>query len=159
MFYRQLAQHLLKTTRAVIKLTPRAAVESPNGRSNCALHVLVVDDNEDAADTLASLIRLWGHEVRVSYDGAAAVRATIESSYDCIFLDINMPVMNGYEVAQKIRQRPALQGVKLIALTAYSDDEHIRKIWQVGFDYYLNKICGPIGIQRVLEMYGKKAQR
>jgi two-component system, OmpR family, response regulator len=130
-------------------------VESPTD-NRLPLNVLVVDDNQDAADTLASLLKLWGHQVRVTYNGLTAVQATIESPYDCVFLDINMPVMDGYEVALKIRQRPALQGMKLIALTAYSDEEHIKRIWEVGFDYYLNKICGPHGIKRVLEMYGKK---
>jgi len=130
-------------------------VDSPL-RHRGSLKVLVVDDNEDAADTLAALLRLWGHFVRVTYDGPTAVQSTIESPYDCIFLDINMPGMDGYQVAQKIRQRPAFQDTKLIALTAYSDEEHVRRIWEVGFDYYLNKICGPGGIQRVLEMYGGK---
>ncbi len=120
-----------------------------------SLDVLIIDDNRDAANSLVSLLELWGQAARVAYGGPEGLQAAMEMPPDCIFLDINMPVLDGYGVAQKIRQRPAMKKVKLIALTAYSDDEHIKKIWEVGFDYYLNKVCSVADIRRVLEMYGK----
>jgi CheY-like chemotaxis protein len=118
------------------------------------LNVLVVDDNVDAADSLETLLRMWGYHASVAYSGHDALEVVAADVPDCIFLDINMPVMDGYAVAEKIRQRPAMQGVKLVALTAYSDPEHINRMAQVGFNYYLNKSCSRSDIRRILEIYG-----
>ena len=101
--------------------------------------VLVVDDNQDAADSLAMLLRLWGYHCRVSYDGQSALQMTWEFRPDCLILDINMPGMDGCTVARRLREVPELSGVKLVALTAYSDETHVRRIQQAGFDYHLVK--------------------
>ena len=66
-----------------------------------------------------------------------------------------MPKMDGYAVAEQIRQRPALRDVKLVALTAYTDEEHIMKMAQAGFNYCLSKGCTVSDIRRVLETYGE----
>jgi CheY-like chemotaxis protein len=120
-----------------------------------SLSVLVVDDNEDAADSLGMILRVWGYGVRVAYNGKKALEVASTMAPDCILLDINMPEWDGYTVADKIRQRPAMQAVKLVALTAYSDEAHIKKMAQVGFNYYLNKSCTLLDIRRVLETYGE----
>ena len=101
--------------------------------------VLVVDDNQDAADSLAILLRLWGYDCRVSYEGQDALQTAWEFHPDCLILDINMPGMDGCAVARRIRGMPELSGVKLVALTAYSDEVHVRRIWEAGFDYHLVK--------------------
>src|SRR5262249_1714397 len=101
--------------------------------------VLVVDDNQDAADSLATLLRLWGYDCRVSHDGQSALQMTWEFRPDCLILDINMPGMDGCAVARRIREVPELSGVKLVALTAYSDETHVRRIQWAGFDYRLVK--------------------
>jgi CheY-like chemotaxis protein len=124
-----------------------------------ALKVLIVDDNQDAADALASVLQMWGYNVRIAYGGQVGLQAAIESPPDCVLLDINMPLMDGFAVAQRIRQRPVMQNIKLIALTAYSDEAQIKKMWEAGFDYYLNKLCDLSDIKRVLEMYGKGRPR
>jgi CheY-like chemotaxis protein len=82
------------------------------------LRVLVVDDNRDAADSLALLLRLWGYDSRVSYDGVHALQRAHDFHPDCLLLDINMPGMDGYTVARRLRQEPELGSVKLVALTA-----------------------------------------
>src|SRR3954453_23792756 len=73
------------------------------------LRVLVVDDNQDAADSLAALAGIWGDEVRAVYDGPAALAAAQSFAPDCLFLDIGMPRMDGYAVARQVRQMPALR--------------------------------------------------
>ena len=75
---------------------------SPSGN-----RLLVVDDNQDAADSLAMLLRLQGHDVRVAHSGQAALEMTKAYRPDLVFLDIGMPGMDGYEVARRLRQRPA----------------------------------------------------
>ena len=128
-----------------------AAADSPH-----FLNVLIVDDNEDAADTLEEILRLWGYNVLVAYDGEKALEVATTNPPDCILLDINMPRMDGYAVAERIRQRPAMQEVKLVALTAYSDPERIKKIAQVGFNNYLNKSCTLADIRKLLESYSTR---
>ena len=115
------------------------------------LNVLVVDDNQDAADTLESLLKLWGYRVRIAYGGARALQIVAEAYPDCILLDINMPEMDGYAMARKIRERRTMKDIKLVALTAYSDEAHLRKIRESGFDCYLNKLCALTDLQQMLE--------
>jgi CheY-like chemotaxis protein len=124
--------------------------------SSHSLNILIVDDNEDAADTLEVILRVWGYNVRVAYNGEKGFEAATAAPPDCVLLDINMPTMNGYDVAEKIRKRPAMQGVKLVALTACSDEKSIRKMAQVGFNYYLSKNCTLSEIRNLLETYSEK---
>jgi PAS domain S-box-containing protein len=101
--------------------------------------VLVVDDNRDAAESLATLLRLQGHEVRVTYDGASALSAAVAYAPAVIFLDIGMPGMDGYEVARRIRQIPMLKNVVLSALTGWGQNEDKHRTAQAGFDHHLVK--------------------
>jgi len=98
-------------------------------------------------------LRVWGYCVCVAYDGKKALEVASAIPPDCILLDINMPKLDGFAVAERIRQRPATEGVKLVALTADSDEDHIKKMAQLGFNYYLNKSCTLSEIRRVLEAY------
>ncbi len=117
-----------------------------------ALRVLVVDDNRDAADSLVTLLRLWGYDCRVSYDGQSALQTARQYEPACLLLDINMPGIDGCSVAQQIRQEPELGGVKLVALTAYSDEKHTRRIHKAGFDHHLVKPADTDELQRLLTM-------
>src|SRR5262245_35005774 len=101
------------------------------------LHVLVVDDNRDAADSLCLLLRLWGYDCRVAYDGAAGLRAACDYQPDCWLLDIAMPGLDGYTLARRVRAQPSLVRAKLVALTAYSDETHVRRSQEAGFDLHL----------------------
>jgi PAS domain S-box-containing protein len=101
--------------------------------------VLIVDDNRDAADSLGLLMTLLGCDVRVEYDGPAALAALAEYQPAVVLLDIGMPGMDGYEVARRVRQQPALQAVTLIALTGWGQEEDRRRCRQAGFDHHLVK--------------------
>jgi CheY-like chemotaxis protein len=119
------------------------------------LRVLVVDDNKDAADSLALLIRLWGHEVRVAYDGADGLRKAGDEAPDCVLLDIGLPRIDGYDVARRLRADPRLQKAKLVALTAFSDAPKVHRAWEAGFDYHFVKPADPDLIRRLLTMLDK----
>ena len=115
-----------------------------------SLRVLVVDDNQDAADTLAVLLSLWGYDCRVNYDGASALQMARDYRPHCLLLDISMPGMDGYTVARQIRQQPELGSVKLVALTAYSDEKHAQRIQEAGFDHHVVKTANPDELERLL---------
>jgi CheY-like chemotaxis protein len=117
-----------------------------------ALRVLVVDDYRDAADTLATLLGLWGYDCRVSNDGASALQVAEKYRPDCLILDINLPGVDGFGVARRLREHPELGSVKLVALTAYSDPTNTRRIREAGFDYHVVKPADPDELERLLTM-------
>jgi two-component system OmpR family response regulator len=126
-----------------------------NGAATASLRVLVVDDNCDAADTLTALLRLWGHDARSAYDGLAALDTAAEFRPDCMFLDISMPGMDGFEVAQNVRLTPTLKQTWIVALSAYSTDEHRMRVREAGFDHCLVKPVDPVELTRLLAMIAK----
>jgi CheY-like chemotaxis protein/anti-sigma regulatory factor (Ser/Thr protein kinase) len=102
------------------------------------LRVLVVDDNVDAADTLAMLLEVSGHHVLTAHDGMAAIRQVDGWPPDVVVLDIGLPGMSGYEVAAQLRQRgEACPG--LIAVTGYGQEADARRAIQAGFEYHMTK--------------------
>jgi signal transduction histidine kinase/ActR/RegA family two-component response regulator len=112
--------------------------------------VLVVDDHADAANTLAQLLRIAGHDVQVAHDGPAALAAAVSRRPDVVFLDIGMPGMDGYEVARRMRREPALEGVLLAALTGWGQEEDRRRTREAGFDYHLVKPGEPDALNAIL---------
>jgi PAS domain S-box-containing protein len=118
--------------------------------SSGALRVLVADDNVDAADTLAYLLRLAGHEVRVAYDGEEALRIGGEFMPALAFLDIGMPRMDGYQTAQALRALPGMHGVRLVALTGWGADDDRARSHAAGFDHHLLKPAFPEQVQAIL---------
>jgi CheY-like chemotaxis protein len=117
-----------------------------------ALRVLVVDDNQDAADSLCALLRAWGYDFRTAYDGKAGWEAALEYRPDCVVLDIAMPGLDGYALARRLRQQAGLEQTKLVALTAFSDEAHARRAQEAGFDYHLVKPADPTDVERLLHM-------
>src|SRR5206468_839321 len=101
--------------------------------------VLVVDDNRDAAESLAVLLGRMGLEVRVADGGLAALEALAAFDPEVIFLDIGMPVMDGYEVVRRIRHEPGGGDRLVIALTGWGQEDDRRKSREAGFDYHLTK--------------------
>lgn len=101
--------------------------------------VLVVDDNEDAAFLVAEVLRMRGHEVQVATGGPEGYTAATTSLPDVVVLDIGMPVMDGYQVAVALRAATLTCGVRLIALTAWSDRESRMRAIQSGFNSHLVK--------------------
>jgi PAS domain S-box-containing protein len=116
-----------------------------------ALSVLVVDDNADAAQSLATLLRLRGHEVRVVHDGASALATVGSYLPDLVFLDIGMPGMDGYEVARRIRRQPGLDTTVLAALTGWGQHEDRRRTAEAGFDHHLVKPPDPLAVIALLD--------
>jgi CheY-like chemotaxis protein len=113
--------------------------------------VLVVDDNIDAAETLADMLRLLGHEVAVAHDGAAALEAATVSPPQLALLDLGMPVMDGYELARRLRALPQLGGVSLVALTGYGTERERERALQSGFDDHVVKPLDPALLARLLD--------
>jgi CheY-like chemotaxis protein len=101
--------------------------------------VLIVDDNRDAADSLAMLLASLGADVQVAHDGAAALRICADWRPEVVFLDLGMPGMDGFEVVRRLRAEPALQGTRVVALTGWSQDEDKRRTSAEGFDGHLVK--------------------
>jgi PAS domain S-box-containing protein len=114
--------------------------------------LLIVDDNTDAAYTLAELLRLSGHEVRVAYSGLAALEAAAECRPEAVLLDIGLPGMSGYEVAARLRRDPKveLNSVCLIAITGYGLDSDRALIRQAGFNHHLVKPVDPRRLHQLL---------
>jgi len=122
---------------------------SPDGWAR-GLRVLVVDDNADAADSLALLLRLHGHDVRVAHDGLGALALAPAFRPELIFLDIGMPGMDGYEAARRLRRLPGLQRVRLAALTGWGQQEDRRRSKEAGFDVHLVKPVDPAALEGLL---------
>jgi carbon storage regulator CsrA len=106
---------------------------------NRLLRVLVADGNRDAADSFATLVKMWGHDVRQAYDGRTALEMTSAYRPDILFLDIALPKMNGCQLARRLRHQTRFKDALLIALTAYADKAHRRLGEEAGFDLYLSK--------------------
>jgi PAS domain S-box-containing protein len=112
----------------------REAHAAPFGR-----RVLVVDDNIDSADSMAMLLRATGHEVETAHDGPGALERAPQYLPEYVLLDIGLPGMNGYTVAERLRALPGLGGVKLIAMTGYGQEDDRRRSREAGFDHHLVK--------------------
>jgi CheY-like chemotaxis protein len=116
--------------------TPAVAQPAPRP---AAARLLVVDDNQDAAMSLAELLRFGGHPVHVAYDGPQALEAMREQRPDVVFLDLGLPGMDGFEVARRVRGDPALAGVRLVALTGYGQPADRAATEAAGFAAHLVK--------------------
>ena len=114
-----------------------------------SLRVLVADDNRDAADSLQRVLALFGHEVRVAYDGAAALQVGQEFRPRVAVLDIGMPGSDGYEVARSFRRKLG-SDVKLVALTGWGQDSDRRRALEAGFDHHLTKPVDPGALNELL---------
>jgi signal transduction histidine kinase/CheY-like chemotaxis protein len=112
--------------------------------------VLVVDDNVDAADSLALLLRLEGQEVQVAYEGPSALALAEAGPPALAFLDLGMPKMDGYELARAFRASPALKGTVLVAVTGWGQPEDRQRTREAGFDHHLVKPVEPGTLRRLL---------
>ncbi len=115
-----------------------------------ARRVLVVDDNVDAADSLAMLLKMGGHDVRTAYSGPATLLAVRSFNPQVILLDIGMPEMDGYEVARRLRKNAALENMVLVALTGWGQEEDRQRSRDAGFNHHLVKPIEPNLLQKLL---------
>ncbi len=112
--------------------------------------VLVVDDNRDAAESLSVLLELSGHEARMAHDGLDAVAAAAVFQPDLVLLDIGLPRLNGYDAARRLRGQPGGQGMVLVALTGWGQQEDRQKSSDAGFDAHLVKPVDPQALVKLL---------
>ena len=119
--------------------------------SHIRRHVLIIDDNYDAAETLALLLETVGYNAVFRTDGATGIALAREWLPHAILLDIGMPIMSGFEVARALRQCRALDATRIIALTAWSDQETIALAAASGFDAHIGKPARLATIVRELE--------
>ena len=130
------------------------ADEAPSFATPPGRRVLVVDDNEDAAESLALFLGVIGHEVRTAADGLEALRLAGEFHPHAVILDIGLPGLDGWEVARRLRQDTDLGGVMLVALTGHTDEGHGRRCLEAGFDFHLLKPADPYELKKLLGREG-----
>jgi CheY-like chemotaxis protein len=112
--------------------------------------ILLVDDNEDAARALAEALSEMGHSVRVAHDGPAALALLETFSPDIAFLDIGLPVMDGYELARRIRSEHRLDGVRLVSITGYGQPNDKARAQEAGFAVHLVKPVDLTDMEKVI---------
>lgn len=115
------------------------------------LRVLVVDDNLDAAETLAMLLEMSGHEVKMANDGQEAIEMASREVPEVVLLDIGMPGMNGYDVARALRERPETREVVLVAMTGWGQEEDMKRTKEAGFNHHLVKPVEPSVLTKLLK--------
>ncbi len=123
----------------VFEGAPTGRVEPSRTGRAAPRRVLVVDDNAPAAETLALVLRLEGHEVTTAHDGASALELAVADPPEVALVDLGMPKMDGCELARRFRASPALKDVVLIALTGWGQEEDRRRTREAGFDLHLVK--------------------
>jgi signal transduction histidine kinase/DNA-binding response OmpR family regulator len=132
-----------------------AAVDMDEGRgqlpaASVARRILVVDDNVDVVETTTMLLSLSGHQVRSAKDGLQALHLATEFQPDVVLLDIGLPLMDGYEVARRLRQTPQTAGALLIALTGYGQQGDRQRGRDAGFDGHMLKPVDPHALAKLI---------
>ena len=132
------------SSEAALPAEPAPAV------SNRGLRVLVVEDNIDAAESLATLLRLWNHDVNVVHDGCKALEAAREQQPEVVLLDIGLPGLDGYQVARRLRDEIGLDHALLVAMTGYGQPEDRRRSQEAGIQYHFVKPVEPLVLRNLL---------
>jgi PAS domain S-box-containing protein len=133
---------------------PGATPDTGAAPATAPRKVLIADDNADAAQALATLLRLAGHEVQWAADGEEAVETAERFAPDAAVLDLGMPRLNGFEVARRIREEPWGRNMLLIAVTGWAKDEDRRRTKEAGFDFHLVKPAAPSALLELLSSRG-----
>jgi PAS domain S-box-containing protein len=150
------SEFIVRLPKAQVPLAvegPHATTTDPRRTMSPAadiLRILVVDDSVDGADMLAAALSAKGYATRVAHDAPAALRIAADFRPAVAFLDIGLPVMDGYELAIRLRRLPELTGVKLIALTGYGQESDREKTRAAGFQHHLVKPVDFLAIEAVL---------
>ncbi|RYZ06126.1 MAG: PAS domain-containing hybrid sensor histidine kinase/response regulator [Myxococcales bacterium] len=142
-FVIQLPPYLVPPPEGLEASSPRTTTNAPR-----PARVLLVDDNQDAADTLAELLEDCGYSCSVAYDGPSALEAARRFQPSVAILDIGLPVMDGYELAQRLRSEHS--AVRLVALTGYGQEKDRRAAREAKFDRHLMKPAEPERLRQVL---------
>ena len=136
----------------LVDVTPATPADHVPGLISTVVphRILVVDDNRDAADSMAMMLQILGNEVRTAYDGIEAVRAAGEFRPQVVLLDIGLPRLNGYETAERIRQESWGKSMVLAAVTGWGQKEDRRRSSEAGFDHHLVKPVAPTTLVELL---------
>ena len=118
--------------------------------------VLLVEDHIDSARSISRLLRLFGYDVRVETDGLAALDVADRFDPSAALIDISLPSIDGFEVAERLRANPTTHDCLLIAMTGWATDEHATRARQAGFDAHLVK---PISVEALLAALSAAAPR
>ncbi|MGE5526745.1 MAG: ATP-binding protein, partial [Rhodospirillaceae bacterium] len=145
----------LPAVQAPLATTPDA-IEHRGAAPATQLRVLVVDDSDDAAESLAMLLRLNSHTVETAPDGLSALEQFSSFQPDVVILDIGLPDMNGYEVAERLRALPGGEQATLIALTGWGGEEERTRAFAAGFDHHLTK---PVSTEDLQELLSTQQRR
>lgn len=130
---------------------PRAAPDVAAAPAETrALRVLIVDDNDDSAEMLGLLVGMQGHDVRTAASGTDALSVADAFAPDVVFLDIGLPVMSGYEVAERLRLSETTARSLLVALTGWGAPEHVERARAAGFDLHMTKPVDTAEVERLL---------
>jgi CheY-like chemotaxis protein len=144
------AEFIVRMPAVVEQTRPRPA-RSNNARGERQRRVLVVDDNEDFADSLAGVLVSMGHQVHVEHDGEAGLAAAEAFRPDIAFLDIGMPKLSGYDLAQRLRALPPTAATILVAVTGYGQASDVQRAKDAGFDQHIVK---PVDMERLEALLG-----
>jgi len=112
--------------------------------------ILVVDDNHDSALSMAMMLQIMGHDTRTAHDGESAVSTAETFLPEVVLLDIGLPKLNGYEVAQRIREKDWGQSMFLIAVTGWGQDEDRQRSSEVGLNLHMVKPVEPAALEKLL---------
>jgi CheY-like chemotaxis protein len=115
------------------------------------MRVLIVEDNRDAARSLQMLLKLYGHEARVANSGRTGLAAARSWLPDVLLCDLGLPEVDGFGVAEALRDDPETAGIRRIAITGYGRPEDRRRSGEAGFELHLTKPVDPVVIKRLLE--------
>ena len=151
-FVIRLPTYIREKLEAQLNSHSPSALESmmnAEGTSRTQRRILVADDNNDALESLATLLQLSGHEVYTAANGAVALESAEQHRPEVVLLDIGMPKLDGYEVARRIRAQPWGQRITLVALTGWGQDSDRRRSQEAGFDSHLVK---PLDLDKLTEL-------
>ena len=129
---------------------PPTVNPEPSPEPSAAKRILLVEDNPDAAEVLAAILEMDGHQVLVAHDGPAALNLAAGYAPDTVLMDIGLPGMNGHEVARRLREHRIAPDAVLIALTGYGADEDVRRSHEAGFAYHLTKPVDPDALKQIV---------
>jgi len=113
--------------------------------------VLIVEDNPDHAESLAVVLRLWGFQTEIAYDGDTGLDTAIRDHPDAILADIGLPGLDGFELAKQLNAMPAFRQTLMAAVTAYNDEASLKKSKEVGFDRHFAKPVDLAALHRFLD--------
>jgi PAS domain S-box-containing protein len=136
-------------TETLAEPTQKRAEDFPAKAANGSWRILIVEDNVDSAESMAILLRLDGYEVHIAHNGLVALEEAQTFQPDVTLLDLNLPEMDGYEVARRLRLEPALADMTLVAMTGYGQEEDRWRTQEAGFHFHFVK---PVDLDRLQEL-------